>query len=264
VDAHSIEKAAGTLAGAYTTRTPLPPLTASHPDLSVGDAYAVQLAQVAVWTDAGARVKGHKVGLTSAAMQRQLGVDQPDFGHLLDTMFLAEGTPAAYQRFIQPKAEPEIAFVLGRDLAGPGVTVAEALAAVDFVLPALEIIDSRIADWKITLADTIADNASSGAVVLGSRPVKPDALDLSLTGCLLHRNGRLEGTGAGGAVLGSPVNALVWLANVLGARGTALEAGQVILPGSVCAAIPFAPGDTVSATFDRIGSVSITFSEDHL
>jgi 2-keto-4-pentenoate hydratase len=176
-------------------------------------------------------------------------------------MFLAEGTTADSGRFCQPKAEPEIAFVLGRPLRGPGVTVAEALAAVDFVLPALEIIDSRIADWKITLPDTIADNASSGAVVLGSRPVRPDAVDLALTGCLLHRNGRIEGTGAGGAVLGSPVNALVWLANTLGPLGVTLEEGHVVLPGSVCAAIPFGPGDTVSATFDRLGSVSVTFSE---
>ena len=261
VDRAALDKAAATLLAAYDSRIPVPPLTASYPGLSADDAYGIQLAQVAAWTGAGRVVKGHKVGLTSAAMQRQLGVDQPDFGHLLDAMFLPEGAAADIGRFLQPKAEPEIAFVLRRPLRGPGVTVAEALAAVDFVLPALEIIDSRIADWKITLPDTIADNASSGAVVLGGRPVRPDALDLSLTGCLLHRNGRLEGTGAGGAVLGSPVNALVWLANTLGPLGVGLDAGHVVLPGSVCAAIPFCAGDTVSAAFDRIGSVSITFSD---
>jgi len=261
MEQESIAKSAETLLGAYASRLPVAPLTAVHPVLSAADAYAVQLAQVATWTANGAVVKGHKVGLTSAAMQRQLGVDQPDFGHLLDTMFLPEGTTADYGRLLQPKAEPEIAFVLDRPLRGPGVTVAEALAAVDFVLPALEIIDSRIADWKITLPDTIADNASSGAVVLGSRPVRPDSVDLALTGCLLYRNGRIEGTGAGGAVLGSPVNALVWLANTLAPLGVTLEAGHVVLPGSVCAAIPFGPGDTVSAAFDRMGSVSITFSE---
>jgi 2-keto-4-pentenoate hydratase len=261
MEEESIAKAAETLLGAYASRLPVAPLTAVHPVLSAADAYAVQLAQVATWTANGAVVKGHKVGLTSAAMQRQLGVDQPDFGHLLDTMFLPEGTTADYGRLLQPKAEPEIAFVLDRPLRGPGVTVAEALAAVDFVLPALEIIDSRIADWKITLPDTIADNASSGAVVLGSRPVRPDSVDLALTGCLLYRNGRIEGTGAGGAVLGSPVNALVWLANTVAPLGVTLEAGHVVLPGSVCAAIPFGPGDTVSAAFDRMGSVSITFSE---
>jgi len=260
MEAEKISAAAAALLGAYSSGIPVAPLSGQYPGLTVDDAYAIQQAQVTAWTADGAVVKGHKVGLTSAAMQRQLGVDQPDFGALADSMFLPEGVTADYGKFLQPKAEPEIGFVLGKPLAGPGVTVAEALAAVDFVLPALEIIDSRIADWKISLADTVADNASSGGVVLGGRPVKPDAVDLALTGCLLHRNGRIEGTGAGGAVLGSPVNALVWLANTLGQRGVTLQAGHVILPGSVCAAIPFGPGDTVSATFDRIGSVSISFS----
>jgi 2-keto-4-pentenoate hydratase len=261
MDTASVQQAAQGLLDAYESGVPVRPLTESDPGLSVADAYAIQLAQVAAWTAGGAVVKGHKVGLTSAAMQRQLGVDQPDFGHLTDGMFLPEGVTAGFGRFLQPRAEPEIALVLGRALRGPGVTTAEALAAVDFVLPALEIIDSRVADWEITLADTVADNASSGAVVLGSRPVRLDALDLALAGCLLFRNGRVEGTGAGGAVLGSPVNALVWLANTLGPLGVGLDAGHVILPGSVCAAVPFGPGDTVSAAFDRIGTVSVTFSE---
>jgi 2-keto-4-pentenoate hydratase len=261
MDTASVEQAANALLAAYATGIPVRPLTEATPGLTVPDAYAIQLAQVTAWTAGGAVVKGHKVGLTSAAMRRQLGVDQPDFGVLLDTMFLPEGAVAGTGRFLQPRAEPEIAFVLGRPLRGPGVTVAEALAAVDFVLPALEIIDSRIADWKITLPDTVADNASSGAVVLGARPVRPDVLDLSLTGGLLYRNGRIEGTGAGGAVLGSPANALVWLANTVGQLGVTLEAGHVVLPGSVCAAVPFGPGDTVSAAFDRIGTVSVTFSE---
>ena len=262
MDVDSVEKAARTLLDAYVSRTPVPPLTATYPAISVDDAYAIQLAQVSAWTSAGAVVKGHKVGLTSAAMQKQLGVNQPDFGVLLDSMFMPEGITTDITRFLQPRAEPEIGFVLGRRLSGPGVSVAEAVAAIDFVLPALEIIDSRIADWKITLPDTIADNASSGGLVLGSRPARLENLDLPLTGCLLHRNGRLVDTGAGGAVLGgSPVNALVWLANVLGERGVALEAGHVILPGSVTAAIPINPGDTISATFDRIGTVSMTFSD---
>ena len=261
MDTNEVDKAASVLLGAYEIGVPVAPLSVTYPGLSLDDAYAIQQAQVTSWTAAGALVKGHKVGLTSAAMQAQLGVDQPDFGVLLDSMFLPEGMTAPVSRFLQPKAEPEIAFVLGRRLRGPGVTVAEALSAVDFVLPALEIIDSRIADWKITLPDTVADNASSGAVVLGSRPVKPSELDLSLTGCLLYRGGVIWGAGAGGAVLGSPVNALVWLANTLGARGVALEPGHVVLPGSVCAAISFGFGDTITAVFDRIGAVSITFSE---
>ena len=192
-------------------------------------------------------------------MQRQLGVDQPDYGHLLDRMFWPEYEPIPIGRFLQPRVEPEMAFVLARPLRGPGVTVADAIAAVDFVLPALELIDSRIRDWKIGLADTIADNASSGGVVLGSSPVPLGAADLRLAGCTLHKNGELAGTGAGGAVLGSPLTSLVWLANTVGARGVALEAGQVILPGSVTAAIPVGAGDTVTATFAGLGSVTARF-----
>ncbi|MED7931125.1 2-keto-4-pentenoate hydratase [Nonomuraea sp. LP-02] len=260
MDTGSVEKAAAALLDAYATGTPIPPLTTTYPGLSIIDAYTIQLAQVREWTAAGAVVKGHKVGLTSAAMQRQLGVDQPDFGHLTDAMFFQDSAPIDSGRFLQPRIEPEIAFVLGRPLSGPGVTTAEAVAAVDFVLPALEIIDSRIADWEITLPDTIADNASSGGVVLGTRPVRLDGLDLALTGCLLYRGGVLEQTGAGGAVLGSPINALVWLANVLGERGVSLEAGHVVLPGSVTASIPVGPGETVTATFAGLGPVTAIFT----
>ncbi|MFF4625124.1 2-keto-4-pentenoate hydratase [Nonomuraea jabiensis] len=259
MDVGTVEKASADLLGAYATGTPLPPLSTTYRDLSVADAYAIQLAQVDAWTAGGAVIKGHKVGLTSAVMQRQLGVDQPDYGHLTDAMFHLDSAPIDTARFLQPRIEPEIAFVLGRPLSGPGATAAQAVAAVDFVLPALEIIDSRISDWRITLADTIADNASSGGVVLGTRPVLPADLDLALTGCLLHRNGVLEQTGAGGAVLGSPINALVWLANVLGERGITLEAGHVVLPGSVTAAIPVAAGDVVTATFAGIGSATASF-----
>ena len=166
------EEIAELLLQVYANREPVEPLTAKFAGLTVEDAYEIQLLQVRRWLDGGARVKGHKVGLTSAAMQRQLGVDQPDYGHLLDRMFWLEYEPIPISRFLQPRVEPEMAFVLARPLRGPGVTAAEAIAAVDFVLPALELIDSRIRDWKIGLADTIADNASSGGVVLGSSPVR--------------------------------------------------------------------------------------------
>jgi 2-keto-4-pentenoate hydratase len=255
------EEIAGALLGAYSSRKPIEPLTGQYGDLTVDDAYEIQLLQVASWVAAGARVKGHKVGLTSAVMQRQFGVSQPDYGHLLDGMFWLEHEPIPLSRFLQPRVEPETAFVLARPLRGPGVTAAEAIAAVGFVLPALELIDSRIRDWKITLADTIADNASSGGLVLGSTPVPLSAVDLRLAGCNLHRNGELAGTGAAGAVLGSPLTALVWLANTLGARGVALEEGQVILPGSVTASVPVGPGDTVTATFAGLGSVTARFTE---
>src|ERR1700733_850444 len=221
----------------YSSREPVEPLTAKFAGLTVDDAYEIQLLQVRRWLAGGARIKGHKVGLTSAAMQRQLGVGQPDYGHLLDRMFWLEYEPIPIDRFLQPRVEPEMAFVLARPLQGPGVTVAEAIAAVDFVLPALELIDSRIRDWKIGLADTIADNASSGGVVLGGPPTALTGVDLRLAGCTLHRNGVLAGTGAGGAVLGSPLTSLVWLANTIGARGVVLEAGHVVLPGSITGSV---------------------------
>jgi 2-keto-4-pentenoate hydratase len=253
---------ARTLLEAYASHIPVEPLTSTYPDLTVEDAYAIQLHQVRHWQASGAQLTGHKVGLTAAAMQRQLGVDQPDYGHLTDRMFWLEHEPIPAGRFLQPRAEPEIAFVLARPLKGPGVSVAEAISAVDFVLPALEIIDSRIRDWKIRLIDTIADNASSAGVVLGGPPTPLAGLDLRLAGCTLHRNGVLAGTGAGGAVLGSPLTSLVWLANAIGAHGVGLEAGQVVLPGSVTAAIPCGPGDTVTAIFAGIGRVTARFSAE--
>jgi 2-keto-4-pentenoate hydratase len=253
------EEIADALLGAYSSRKPVEPLTGQYDDLTLEDAYQIQLLQVGRWLADGARVKGHKVGLTSAAMQRQMGVDKPDYGHLLDGMFWLEHEPIPASRFVQPRVEPEVAFVLARPLQGPGVTVADAIGAVGYVLPALELIDSRIRDWKIGLADTIADNASSGGVVLGSTPAALSAVDLRLSGCNLHKNGELAGTGAGGAVLGSPLSSLVWLANTLGARGVVLEAGHVILPGSITASIPVGAGDTVTATFAGLGSVTARF-----
>ena len=230
--------------------------------MSVADAYAVQTLQVERWIAEGARVKGRKVGLTARAMQKMLGVDQPDFGHLLDTMLVESGDRISADRFIQPRVEPEIAFVLGRDLVGPGVTPPDVVRATDFVVAALELIDSRIKDWKLTLVDTIADNASSGAVVLASRPAPLGGIDLRLSGCNLHRNGALVATGAGGAVLGDPVRAVAWLANVLAATGEGLRSGDVVLPGSCTAAVPVVAGDSVRAEFAGIGAVNVSFTEE--
>lgn len=254
--------AARHLASAYATGKPVAPIIEAFPDATVDDAYRIQQAQVADWVAGGDRVRGHKVGLASAAMQRQAGVDRPDYGHLTESMFFLEHEPIPAGTFLQPRIEPEIAFVLKRPLQGPGVTVAEAIAAVDFVLPALEIVDSRVRDWKISIVDTIADNASSGGVVLGSTPVSPHAVDLRLTGCVLHHGGRIAGTGAGGAVLGSPINSLVWLANTVGPLGIELEAGHVVLPGSMTAAQPMAPGDTFSTTIAGIGSVTAVLGRE--
>jgi 2-keto-4-pentenoate hydratase len=256
-------RAAKLLLDAYASRTPIAPLTTTFDGLTVQDAYEIQLTQIETLMEAGRTVKGMKVGLTSAAMQNLLGVRQPDFGHLLDDFFFLEHEPIPVaRRFLQPRVEPEVAFVLKKPLHGPGVTVPEAIAAVDFVLPALEIVDSRIADWRITIVDTVADNASSGGVVLGSTPTSLPDVDLRLGGCVFRRNGQVVGTGAGGAVLGSPLSSLVWLANTVGALGTALEAGWVVLPGAITAMQPVAPGDTFTATFSGLGSVTARFAAE--
>lgn len=262
MDDKTREEAARLLFEAYSNGKPVQPLTSTYDDLTLEDAYAIQLLQIDWFLEQGRRVKGHKVGLTSAAMQRLLGVDEPDYGHLLDDFFYLEHEPIPMGRFLQPRIEPEVAFVLKRPLRGPGVTAHEAIAAVDFVVPALEIVDSRIEDWKIGLFDTIADNASSGAAVLGSTPTAISDVDLRLAGAVMTQNGMVVGTGAGGAVLGSPLGTLVWLANTVGARGVTLEEGQVVLPGSVCAMVPVAAGDTVTATFAGLGSVTARFAPD--
>ncbi len=260
MDPQTRSDAASRLLTAYRTHEPIDPLISTYEDMTVEDSYAVQLLQIDELLAAGRTVRGHKVGLTSVAMQKLLGVNEPDYGHLLDDFFYLEHMPIPTERFLQPRVEPEVAFVLKKALRGPGVTVHEAMAAVDFVLPALELVDSRIRDWKIGLLDTIADNASSGAVVLGSTPTDLSAVDLRLAGCVFTRNGQVVGTGAGGAVLGSPITSLVWLANTVGARGVTLEAGHVILPGSVCAMVAVEPGDTFTATFAGLGSVTARFS----
>lgn len=251
-----IQQAAEALTNAYRTGHPIDPLTPGFVDADLSVAYQIAQTQVQLWEKDGDVIKGHKVGLASHAIQQQMGVEQPDFGHLTASMFHLEHHPIPARRFIQPRIEPETAFVLGRRLEGPGVTIADAVRAVDFVLPALEIVDSRVRDWKIGIFDTIADNASSGGVVLGSRPVTLSEIDLRLAGCTLHINGELVATGAGGAVLGSPLNALVWLANTVGPLGVALEPGHVVLPGSMTRAFPIRPGDSIVANISGLGSVT--------
>jgi 2-keto-4-pentenoate hydratase len=253
-----VDKLADLLLAAYTDG-PVPPLTESHPDLTVDDAYRVQLRQAELRIRAGATVAGFKVGLTSAAMRQQLGVHEPDYGHLFTDMVHGADTPIPVGGFLQPRAEPEIALVLGRSLTGPLVRVTDLLSATAYALPAIEIIDSRIADWRIGLADTVADNASSAGLVLGGTPTPVGGLDLSLLGCVFRQNGRILATGAGAAVLGSPLQAACWLANTLLARGAELAAGHVILTGSITAATPVRAGDSVTATIDRLGSVTALF-----
>lgn len=247
---------AAELEAARTTRQAVAPLSERWPQLTLEDAYGIQRRGLARRLHDGARLRGHKIGLTARAMQRQLGVDQPDFGYLLDDMLYAEGDAIDAGRYIAPRIEPELAFVLGRRLEGPGITAADVLRATEFVLPALELIDSRIAQWKIKLVDTVADNASSAALILGANPITPNAVNLRHVPAVFLKNGEIVETGVGAAVLGNPVHAVAWLANALAAFGVALEEGQIVLAGSFTASVPLAAGDRFSAEFGDHGQVS--------
>ncbi|MEV5572304.1 fumarylacetoacetate hydrolase family protein [Spirillospora sp. NPDC052269] len=256
-----VREAAVALLDAYRSGTPIPPLSTTYPSATIADAYRIQQEQVRSWSAAGDQVRGHKIGLVSAAIQRQMGVHEPDYGHLTASMFHPEHRPIPAGAFIQPRIEPEIAFVLGAPLRGPGVTINDATRAVRHLLPALEIVDSRIRDWEITIVDTIADNASSGAVVLGTTPIDPAQVDLRSANCALLRNGTVAETGTGAAVLGTPFHALTWLANAIGALGVSLEPGQIVLSGSFARAITIASGDRITADFPGIGTVTAVLAE---
>lgn len=242
---------------ARRTRVPIPPFTDEDPSLGMSDGYAIQRELVPLLLADGDRVIGYKVGLTSKAMQRMIGVDSPDYGPVLASTVYADGDDVPVDRFIQPKIEAEIVFVLGSRLAGPGVGITDARQAIAGAAAAMEIVDSRIQDWRIKLADTVADLASNGAVATSSRLVPVDALDTRLIGMTLTRNGELVDTGAGAAALGDPVAVVAWLANVLGAEGVALEPGHLIMTGALHAAVPMNPGDVFRAEFDRLGPVTV-------
>ncbi|HNJ96662.1 MAG TPA: 2-keto-4-pentenoate hydratase [Ilumatobacteraceae bacterium] len=252
--------AAEALRIAEQTRVAMSPLTDAYADIDVVDAYEIQLLNIRRRLDAGALVRGHKVGLSAKAMQNMLGVHEPDYGHLLDDMFVDEGAAIQASRFLQPRAEIEVAFVLGARLEGPGITVADVARATDYVLPSIEIVDSRLADWKIKIQDTIADNASSAALVLGGRPTRLHDVDPALIGATLRKNGEIVETGCSGAVLGNPMIAVAWLANKVAQFGVALEPGNVIMPGSCTRMIPVVAGDYVRADFDTLGHVSVKFT----
>lgn len=256
----AVQRAAELLYAAQQTRVPIAPLTQSFPDMSVDDAYAIQQANLVRRTSEGRNLVGHKIGLTSEPMQKLLGVSEPDFGYILDDMVLAAGEVAERGRFCAPRVEPEVAFRLHTPLQGPGVTVADVYAATDAVAAALEIVDSRIADWKLTLPDTVADNASSGAVALGQWvDVSSREPNLHALRAVLSLNGTQIDSGLGSAVLGDPAAAVAWLANAVGAYGTTIEPGQIVMSGSFTTAAFVESGDSAAATIDGLGSVSVTF-----
>ncbi|MFJ4376296.1 2-keto-4-pentenoate hydratase [Pseudomonas japonica] len=255
----SLHAAAEALARARDSRTPCPRVSERFDIHSLADAYAIQDLNTRAALAAGRRLSGRKIGLTSLAVQQQLGVDQPDFGMLFADMEYRDGDAIDSSRLIQPKAEGEIAFVLGRDLPQVDTTLAELLRAVDHVLPALEIVDSAIEDWKITLVDTVADNASSGLYVLGKTPVSLAGLDLTLEGMLLEKNAAQAAIGLGAACMGNPLDACLWLARTMAAAGRPLQAGDVLLSGALGPMVQVSAGDSLRLRLTRLGEVSCRF-----
>lgn len=239
--------------------TQIDPLTARYPAMSVDQAYRIQERLMLRRFQDGEKVVGKKIGVTSQAVMNMLGVHQPDFGYLTDAMIVHQGDAVDMSSLIQPKAEGEIAFILKRDLLGPGVGVADVIAATECVMPCFEIVDSRIRDWKIKIADTVADNASCGVFVLGSQAVSPLKIDLQTCGMVLEKNGELVATGAGAAALGSPLNAVAWLANTLGRLGIGLKAGEVILSGALAAMFPAQRGDNFRVSIGGLGECAVRF-----
>lgn len=235
------------------------PLTTRHPEITIEDAYAIQQRLNTRRMADGETLIGKKIGVTSQAVMNMLGVYQPDFGMLTDGMVYNEGQSIPAASLIQPKAEGEIAFILKRDLMGPGVSAADVLHATEGVMACFEIVDSRIRDWKIRIQDTVADNASCGVFVLGDRLVDPRGLDLSTCGMVLEKNGEIVATGAGAAALGAPANAVAWLANTLGRLGIPLKAGEVVLSGSLAIMVPVKAGDSLRVSIGGIGGCSVRF-----
>lgn len=240
----------------------VPPLRDGLEPTDIAGAYAVQALNTAHWVGQGRRIVGRKVGLTAKAVQAQLGVEQPDFGVLFEDMRIGDGGVLRASQVLQPKAEAEIALVLAADLPSPEVGRAEVAAAVAEVVAAIEIVDSRIADWRISFADTVADNGSSAFYVLGAAPKPLAGLDLWSCGMVLEVNGDVVSLGAGAACLGHPLNAAAWLARTLAERGEPLRAGDVVLTGALGPMVSIKPGDAVKATIGGLGTVSFTCEED--
>jgi len=261
-----VEKLAHALNEAERSHQQLRQFSLEYPDITIEDAYAIQRAWMRLKLGGGRRLKGHKIGLTSRAMQRSSNITEPDYGALLDDMFFANGGDVPIDRFILPRVEVELAFVLKDPLSGPECTIFDVLNATDYVVPAIEIIDARIQqidpETKVTrkVFDTISDNAADAGIVLGGRPVKPNDVDLRWVAALLYRNGVIEESGVAAAVLNHPANGVAWLANKLHPHGITLEPGQVILGGSFTAPVPAKAGDTFHVDYGALGSISVRFA----
>ncbi|GAC1421152.1 MAG: 2-keto-4-pentenoate hydratase [Burkholderiaceae bacterium] len=252
----TFQAAAQALRTARDHRQPIPRISETYGISGLDNAYAVAAINTEARIAAGARVVGKKVGLTSKSVQAQLGVDQPDFGVLFDDMEFLDGDAVPMSRLIQPKAEAEVAFVVGRDLSGVVPSYGEFLASLAYALPALEIVDSAIADWKLTLIDTVADNASCGFYVLGNQPMTIGQVSLSELGLQLDKNGHTESVGSSAACLGHPLRAAHWLARTMAERGEGLRVGEIILSGALGPMVSVQAGDQLNARIGALGSVS--------
>jgi len=256
----AIKSLADDLWRAEITRSPMPPITDSHPDLTVEDAYAIQTYNIDRRVAAAGVLRGRRLGMTSSASRALYGVLEPNFGALMADMFLDDGDEIGFDTLLQPRIEAEFAFILATDLAGPGVSTVDALLAIAGVVPSIGVVDSRIADWRIKIPDTVADNGSAARVVLGPRVFAVLPLDLCHLGVLFYRNGSPIDSAAGAAVLGNPARCVAWLANRLGALGSGLRAGDTVLSGALHRMVPVRPGDSFRAQFAHIGSVNVKFT----
>lgn len=266
LDEASIQDAARRLDESEKSRKQIRQLSLEHPGMTIEDAYAVQKAWVDLKAKAGRTIKGHKIGLTSRVMQASSNINEPDYGSLLDDMFFADGAELPMERFIVPRLEGELAFILGKPLRGPNCTIFDVLSAAEYVTPAVEIIDARIeqvdSKTKVTrkVFDTIADNAANAALVIGGRPFKPLDADMRWIAAICYRNGVIEESGVAAAVLNHPANGVAWLANKLAPHGVDLAAGEVILAGSFIRPVPARAGDTFHVEYGPYGSISCHFA----
>jgi len=252
------KKAADLLIQAEETRTPVLQLSKTWPDITFEDAYAIQAEVTARKVAGGSKVIGHKVGLTSKAMQRSSEIDEPDYGHLMDYMMIADGAIVPHADYCIPRVELELAFVLGQPLSGPGVGLLDVLRATEYVVPSIEIIDARVQNPR-KIFDTISDNGAAAGIILGGHPVGPHDIDLRWVAGALYRNTDIEETGVAIGVLGHPAMGIAWLANKLGEHGTTLEPGHIVLSGSFVRPVWADPGDTLRADFGELGVVSVGF-----
>jgi 2-oxo-hept-3-ene-1,7-dioate hydratase len=252
------KRAADTIIEAQTTRQQATQLSVTFPNINFEDAYAISTEVAKRRMTAGEKLIGHKVGLTSKAMQASSQIDEPDYGYLFENMMVADGAKVPHENYCAPRVEIELAFVLGKPLKGPGLGLTDVLRATEYVVPAIEIVDARMVNPR-KIFDTISDNGAAAGIVVGGRPVGPMDIDLRWVGGLMYRNSEIEETGVAAGVLGHPAMGVAWLANKLGSLGTPLEAGHLVLAGSFTRVVWAQKGDTIRADFGSLGSISLQF-----